>query len=101
MLIAPVNVTRLQLSVAFQPILGSFPSKPGLSKARMNSLELFRSNLVDVGLAKLDPVHRFQNSGIVFREDVGGEAILRIVRVVNSLVKGLHLQNRDDWSEDF
>ena len=57
----------------------------------MDPLKLFRSNLVDVRLAESNPVHSLQNPRTVFCEDVGGEAILRVVCIVDGFVKAVHL----------
>src|SRR6266568_949287 len=71
-----------------------------MSEAGVCTLELFWSDLVDVRLSEFDPVHSLQNSCTVFREDVGGQAILRVVSVVDCLVKAVYLENGYDRSED-
>src|SRR6266571_5552106 len=71
-----------------------------MPEAGVCTLELFWSDLVDVRLSEFDPVHSLQNSCTVFREDVGGQAILRVVSVVDCLVKAVYLENGYDRSED-
>ena len=66
----------------------------------MDSLKLFRSYLVDVRLTEFDPVHSLQDSRTILREDVGGEAILRVVGIVYGLVKAVHFEYGYDGSKD-
>src|SRR2546426_5079945 len=65
----------------------------------MSTLKLLGSDLVDVAFPELDQVHRLENPGVVLREDVGGEAILGIVRVLNRPIKTIHAQHRNDWTK--
>src|SRR5216117_24827 len=67
----------------------------------MSPLELFRPDLVDVGLAKLDLVHSLQDPSTILREHVRSQPILRIVRVVNGLVETVHFENGHDGPKDF
>src|SRR2546427_6781816 len=65
----------------------------------MSTLKLLGSDLVDVAFPELDQVHRLENPRIVLGEDVGGEAILRIVRILYRPIKTVHAQDRNDWTE--
>src|SRR5438309_1541899 len=65
----------------------------------MSTLKLLGSDLVDVAFPELDQVHRLQNPGVVLGEDVGGEAVLGIVRVLNRPIKTVHAQHRNHWTE--
>src|SRR5205814_6692303 len=56
-------------------------------------------DLADVAFPELDQVHCLESPCVVFGEDVRGEAILGIVRVLNRLIKTVHAQHRNHWTE--